>query len=668
MFLAFAVVRGAPKEKCDHMAQQLLLTLKPIADVIGQLIGWIYGNFPNWWFLILILMFVLLAWVVAVVLGFGHVLLRTFFMRLRVWLQAKKYFKNARAKSNMMRKKPIKHCRFYRALFTADQGIEGEYRRKWAMRWRSTYIFYHQLLSGVAVATILIYSGPWSVDIILHTLGFDGSATRPSATPSADTISSFASDLATNLYSTLLVAVITIALIGIMNRRIGDARELGRMTRQLSSNINATACRAAEELRYSGDKSSIGVRGISWLEDGSLIGTDLYDADLVGANLRGADLRNANLGKARLVGANLASADLRGADLTKADLRGAKLCWADLRYAKMDANTLLDHADLRGAWLFGINIPANTQLHLKPQGLSRTPAEDNTQDKQERFRLFLPDGTEIDEHWSVVEKKLIVILSYFLKDARARSWNNWRHQIYRSLQNYRLRYLQDYRWTKRRSRKLLRNRKGRQVFRKFGPPREEIICAIDTLFDFIAPPKNGVPLAEFEYYGDKKHKLYCHKMHFYRVDLSRANLSGLKLHNAKFIHTNLHRANLVGTELAGADFHWASLEGAKLVSEDKRISSQIKARKVSDMFGSGLTAKYDNTILPNGSTLDPAKAYSNLEPFIKRDKCQRIWRASGSNGQTSPAYPWLVRRIILQVTTSVRSGIKRYPFISTKFD
>ncbi len=98
-----------------------------------------------------------------------------------------------------------------------------------------------------------------------------------------------------------------------------------RLTRELRSEINDVARRAAEELR-----------GLGWLTDGTLSGARLHSA-----NLQGADLREANLQRADLYAANLQGADLRGAVLRKAYLGLANLRGAYLSRAKFDEDTVL---------------------------------------------------------------------------------------------------------------------------------------------------------------------------------------------------------------------------------------------------------------------------------------------------------------------------------------
>jgi len=101
----------------------------------------------------------------------------------------------------------------------------------------------------------------------------------------------------------------------------------------------------------------------TWLDDGTLRGSNLRKANLSGADLRGADLSGVDL-----TGAVLSGVDLTGADLSDADLTGANLCGAilvqtnfedaDLAYANM-AETFLFQANLTEADLVGVELPYN---------------------------------------------------------------------------------------------------------------------------------------------------------------------------------------------------------------------------------------------------------------------------------------------------------------------
>jgi hypothetical protein len=112
-----------------------------------------------------------------------------------------------------------------------------------------------------------------------------------------------------------------------------------RLIRQLGSQLNEDAIRAADELRARG-----------WLTDGSLQGVSLSHASLQGANLGGADLEQADLSGANMIQANLINAKLQRANLMLAKLEGASLQGANLKGA------ILMAANLRSANLTGSNL------------------------------------------------------------------------------------------------------------------------------------------------------------------------------------------------------------------------------------------------------------------------------------------------------------------------
>jgi hypothetical protein len=168
-------------------------------------------------------------------------------------------------------------------------------------------------------------------------------------------LSAFIADYYTNISTEFASIAITVLIIDGLNRR-RDARtaeegERSQLMRQLGSNINDVARRAAEELRARG-----------WLTDGTLQGADLrvahleeaklWDADLQGVNLQWAKLKKANLNGSVLAGATLTQANLQAAKLRGADLRGANLFEAKLYRANFH-DALLNQADLRGTHLEG---------------------------------------------------------------------------------------------------------------------------------------------------------------------------------------------------------------------------------------------------------------------------------------------------------------------------
>lgn len=105
-------------------------------------------------------------------------------------------------------------------------------------------------------------------------------------------------------------------------RQIRELKE--RLISDISLNTNVFAKRAASILWRKG-----------WLQDGSLIGSNmeaanlegayLVDANLCNADLHYANLSKANLRRARLLNVDLRSTDLSEADLTNADMTGAKI-------------------------------------------------------------------------------------------------------------------------------------------------------------------------------------------------------------------------------------------------------------------------------------------------------------------------------------------------------
>ena len=201
---------------------------------------------------------------------------------------------------------------------------------------------------------------------------------------------SFVGDFYANVSSELASIAITVLIIDGLNRRRDErsqtTRERDQLTRQLGSNVNEVARRAAEELRAHG-----------WLVDGSLQECDLrvanleeaklWDADLQGANLQWAKLKKANLNGAGLAGANLTQANLQAARMRGADLRGAclfearlyrvsfhdaLLCDADLRGTHLEG-ARFDNADLRGAQLEGAIFD---NLTILPDGSAWCPEAD----------------------------------------------------------------------------------------------------------------------------------------------------------------------------------------------------------------------------------------------------------------------------------------------------
>lgn len=119
------------------------------------------------------------------------------------------------------------------------------------------------------------------------------------------------------------------------------------------------------------------------LQEARMEGALLYRARMQGADLRGAHLEAADLGEARLEGAKLTGARLEGSSLFEAhmevanlfearmdkaslfetrlegaDLRGADMAGAFITRARMDANTALSAANMRGAALREVDFSA----------------------------------------------------------------------------------------------------------------------------------------------------------------------------------------------------------------------------------------------------------------------------------------------------------------------
>jgi uncharacterized protein YjbI with pentapeptide repeats len=229
--------------------------------------------------------------------------------------------------------------------------------------------------------------------------------------PSGFDLRVFLGDFYANVSSELASIAITVLIIDGLNRRrdqrAAEITQREQLMRQLGSNVNEVARRAAEELRAHG-----------WLTDGTLQASDLrvahldeaklWDADLQGANLQWAKLKKANLNGAMLVGcnftqANLQAARMRGADARGANLFEAKLYRVDFHEARLcDANftgahlegARMENADLRAATFDGAILDGLTIL---PDGSAWTPDTDLTRFTNPAHPDFwqppLPNGT-----------------------------------------------------------------------------------------------------------------------------------------------------------------------------------------------------------------------------------------------------------------------------------
>jgi hypothetical protein len=167
-----------------------------------------------------------------------------------------------------------------------------------------------------------------------------------------------------NLYTEFISIVITVGLLGTLNRAWNRAQLKAELIRLAGSESNERARAAIEDLRH-----------YKWLIEGlknqnlqraNLSDVNLYGVDLSGVQLQNAQLEktflstaklfDAELGEANLTGANLFQADLRKANLSRANLTEADLTFADLRGAN------LFQCILTGANLFGAQFDAGTIL------------------------------------------------------------------------------------------------------------------------------------------------------------------------------------------------------------------------------------------------------------------------------------------------------------------
>jgi hypothetical protein len=126
--------------------------------------------------------------------------------------------------------------------------------------------------------------------------------------------SNYLQGISTEMIGAFITAVLFTVLVGSTEKLSDESEIRQRLISQMSSQVNAYAVRAAEELQERG-----------WLSNGSLDKVDLSRANLQGADLSGAFLQGVNLTNANLENALLSLADLRGADLTGANLTGALL-------------------------------------------------------------------------------------------------------------------------------------------------------------------------------------------------------------------------------------------------------------------------------------------------------------------------------------------------------
>jgi len=208
--------------------------------------------------------------------------------------------------------------------------------------------------------------------------------------PGGFDLGEFLRDFYANISTEFASIAITVLIIDGLNRRRDriseETREREQLVRQLGSNVNEVARRAAEELRAHG-----------WLTDGTLQECDLrvanleeaklWDADLQGVNLQWAKLKKANLNGAVLAGANLTQANLQAARMRGSDARGANLfearlyrvnfhdallCQCDFEGAHLEG-ARFENADLRGAKFDGAILD---ELTVLPDGAAWAPEAD----------------------------------------------------------------------------------------------------------------------------------------------------------------------------------------------------------------------------------------------------------------------------------------------------
>jgi len=109
-----------------------------------------------------------------------------------------------------------------------------------------------------------------------------------------------------------------------------------------------------------------------WLEDGTLVGVDLFQSNLQDGELWGTNLQSANLTHVNLVGADATRIILQDANLFEADLKYASLLDANLKQADLLAADLyqayLYRSNLEGANLIGANLKRADLREAKLRG------------------------------------------------------------------------------------------------------------------------------------------------------------------------------------------------------------------------------------------------------------------------------------------------------------
>ena len=173
-----------------------------------------------------------------------------------------------------------------------------------------------------------------------------------------------------NIYTELLSIITTVGILNFLAQKREERRDREQLksllVRQMGSRINEVAVPAVEELRAQG-----------WLQDGSLVGADLWEADLTNAVLWRANLTKAQLHRAKLQNTNLTDANLQDAELNGADIQHSLLLRTNLDGAKLE-DVDLSGSDLQGIRLIGMDLRtvrlAHTELshaNLEGADLSR---------------------------------------------------------------------------------------------------------------------------------------------------------------------------------------------------------------------------------------------------------------------------------------------------------
>jgi hypothetical protein len=139
-----------------------------------------------------------------------------------------------------------------------------------------------------------------------------------------------------NLYTTAVGALISVAFLDLLNRRREAENLKAQLIRELRSSDNGLALRALEELS-----------NYKWLHDGSLkeknfvlpgdppLGANLQHAQFLHANLEGTFFMYANFSSSFFYRANLSGASLQHSNLSNATLSGTDLRGANLRYTNL---------------------------------------------------------------------------------------------------------------------------------------------------------------------------------------------------------------------------------------------------------------------------------------------------------------------------------------------